>query len=173
MPKEMVTRRWKKPNPEQPFCGWICGCLVVLWPLCRPKSVCEILRNKSKSSSWNYAPRIIWIKLVDIEVKIPHAASLEKSRGPKISLIAAHQVCPYLKSYSRRNIESECESSSLTIISMKNIRRARENPSLLYFILASSLKNLIEILAVYWQFVILGNLLHWSWIFNANQRSKF
>jgi Ohr subfamily peroxiredoxin len=99
MPKE-IGGEGGKTNPEQLFAAGYAACFGGALGAVAGKVSLRDSEIKAKVHLGNYAPGSFGLA-VDIEVKIPHAASLEEAQK---LVDAAHQVCPYSKA-TRGNIE--------------------------------------------------------------------
>ena len=99
MPKE-IGGEGEKTNPEQFFAAGYASCFGGALGAVAGKTSLRDSEIKAKVHLGNYGPGSFGLA-VDIEVKIPHAASLEEAQ--KI-VDAAHEVCPYSKA-TRGNIE--------------------------------------------------------------------
>lgn len=99
MPKE-IGGEGGKTNPEQFFAAGYASCFGGALGAVAGKTSLRDSEIKAKVHLGNYGPGSFGLA-VDIEVKIPHAASLEEAQ--KI-VDAAHEVCPYSKA-TRGNIE--------------------------------------------------------------------
>ena len=99
MPKE-IGGDGEKTNPEQFFAAAYASCFGGTLGAVAGKTSLRDSEIKAKVHLGNYGPNSFGLA-VDIEVKIPHAASLEEAQ--KLAE-AAHQVCTYSKA-TRGNIE--------------------------------------------------------------------
>jgi Ohr subfamily peroxiredoxin len=99
MPKE-IGGEGGKTNPEQLFAAGYAACFGGTLGAVAGKVSLRDSEIKAKVHLGNYEPGSFGLA-VDIEVKIPHAASLEEAQK---LVDAAHAVCPYSKA-TRGNIE--------------------------------------------------------------------
>ncbi|MDG1276278.1 MAG: organic hydroperoxide resistance protein [Algoriphagus sp.] len=99
MPKE-IGGEGGKTNPEQFFAAGYASCFGGALGAVAGKTSLRDSEIKAKVHLGNYGPGSFGLA-VDIEVKIPHAASLEDAQK---LVDAAHEVCPYSKA-TRGNIE--------------------------------------------------------------------
>jgi lipoyl-dependent peroxiredoxin len=99
MPKE-IGGEGGKTNPEQFFAAGYASCFGGALGAVAGKTSLRDSEIKAKVHLGNYGPGSFGLA-VDIEVKIPHAASLEEAQK---LVDAAHEVCPYSKA-TRGNIE--------------------------------------------------------------------
>ncbi|MFC3416644.1 organic hydroperoxide resistance protein [Algoriphagus hitonicola] len=99
MPKE-IGGDGEKTNPEQFFAAAYASCFGGALGAVAGKTSLRDSEVKAKVHLGNYGPGSFGLA-VDIEVKIPHAESLEHAQ--KLAE-AAHEVCPYSKA-TRGNIE--------------------------------------------------------------------
>lgn len=106
MPKE-IGGAGGKTNPEQLFAAGYASCFGGALGAVAGKVSLRDSEIKAKVHLGNYGPGSFGLA-VDIEVKIPHAASLEEAQK---LVDAAHQVCPYSKA-TRGNIEVNVKAVS-------------------------------------------------------------
>jgi Ohr subfamily peroxiredoxin len=99
MPKE-IGGEGGKTNPEQLFAAGYAACFGGALGAVAGKTSLRDSEIKAKVHLGNYGPGSFGLA-VDIEVKIPHAESLEEAQK---LVDAAHEVCPYSKA-TRGNIE--------------------------------------------------------------------
>jgi osmotically inducible protein OsmC len=99
MPKE-IGGEGGKTNPEQLFAAGYAACFGGALGAVAGKVSLRDSEIKAKVHLGNYGPGSFGLA-VDIEVKIPHASSLEEAQK---LVDAAHQACPYSKA-TRGNIE--------------------------------------------------------------------
>lgn len=99
MPKE-IGGEGGKTNPEQFFAAGYASCFGGALGAVAGKTSLRDSEIKAKVHLGNYGPGSFGLA-VEIEVKIPHAASLEEAQK---LVEAAHEVCPYSKA-TRGNIE--------------------------------------------------------------------
>jgi len=99
MPKE-IGGEGGKTNPEQLFAAGYAACFGGALGAVAGKVSLRNSEIKAKVHLGNYGPGSFGLA-VDIEVKIPHASSLEEAQK---LVDAAHQACPYSKA-TRGNIE--------------------------------------------------------------------
>jgi osmotically inducible protein OsmC len=99
MPKE-IGGEGGKTNPEQLFAAGYAACFGGALGAVAGKVSLRDSEVKAKVHLGNYGPGSFGLA-VDIEVKIPHASSLEEAQK---LVDAAHQACPYSKA-TRGNIE--------------------------------------------------------------------
>lgn len=99
MPKE-IGGEGGKTNPEQFFAAGYAACFGGALGAVAGKTSLRDSEIKAKVHLGNYGPGSFGLA-VDIEVKIPHAVSLEEAQK---LVDAAHEVCPYSKA-TRGNIE--------------------------------------------------------------------
>ncbi len=99
MPKE-IGGEGGKTNPEQFFAAGYAACFGGALGAVAGKTSLRDSEIITKVHLGNYGPGSFGLA-VDIEVKIPHAASLEEAQK---LVDAAHEVCPYSKA-TRGNIE--------------------------------------------------------------------
>ena len=99
MPKE-IGGEGGKTNPEQLFAAGYASCFGGALGAVAGKVSLRDSEIKAKVHLGNYGPGSFGLA-VDIEVKIPHASSLEEAQK---LVDAAHQACPYSKA-TRGNIE--------------------------------------------------------------------
>jgi lipoyl-dependent peroxiredoxin len=99
MPKE-IGGEGGKTNPEQLFAAGYAACFGGALGAVAGKVSLRDSEIKTKVHLGNYGPGSFGLA-VDIEVKIPHASSLEEAQK---LVDAAHQACPYSKA-TRGNIE--------------------------------------------------------------------
>ncbi len=106
MPKE-IGGEGGKTNPEQLFAAGYAACFGGALGSAAGKVSLRDSEIKVKIHLGNYGPDSFGLA-VDIEVKIPQAASLEEAQ--KLA-DAAHQACPYSKA-TRGNIEVNVKAVS-------------------------------------------------------------
>ena len=99
MPKE-IGGDGEKTNPEQLFAAAYASCFGGALGAVAGKTSLRDSEIKAKVHLGNYGPNSFGLA-VDIEVKIPHAESLEHAQK---LVEAAHEGCPYSKA-TRGNIE--------------------------------------------------------------------
>jgi osmotically inducible protein OsmC len=99
MPKE-IGGEGGKTNPELLFAAGYAACFGGALGAVAGKVSLRDSEIKAKVHLGNYGPGSFGLA-VDIEVKIPHASSLEEAQK---LVDAAHQACPYSKA-TRGNIE--------------------------------------------------------------------
>lgn len=99
MPKE-IGGEGGKTNPEQLFASGYAACFGGALGAVAGKTSLRDSEIKAKVHLGNYGPGSFGLA-VDIEVKIPHADSLEHAQE---LVDKAHEVCPYSKA-TRGNIE--------------------------------------------------------------------
>jgi osmotically inducible protein OsmC len=99
MPKE-IGGEGGKTNPELLFAAGYASCFGGALGAVAGKVSLRDSEIKAKVHLGNYGPGSFGLA-VDIEVKIPHASSLEEAQK---LVDAAHQACPYSKA-TRGNIE--------------------------------------------------------------------